>query len=136
MTPFKMRNLKSQSGQALVEFVCIFLIFCSIILGVLHLTIFANVKAMANAAVYAACRKFTVTYNKSDAYTAAGYYLAPLIKIGAVNAYYLKFEPDGDPGFANKINATLTVNLVPWYLPVFLAPYLGKVETTCSMTME
>jgi len=128
--------LKNNRGQALVEFIFIFLVFLSIFLGVLQLTIFANIKAMSNAAVYAACRQYVVTYKKGDTTAVVLMYLAPLYKIKSIIGHKLDLDPDKDPGFGEKVKATLTVYTAPWYLPVFLLPNMGKIVTTCSMTME
>jgi hypothetical protein len=92
---------------------------------------------MSNAAVYAACRQYVVSYKKSDADTAVLVYLAPLLKIKGIIYYSLKFDPAKDPGFGEKVKATLTVKTAPWFLPVFIIPIpFYNIESTCTMTME
>lgn len=142
-----MKNiLKKQSGQALVEFLFVFFVFMAFILYTLQLTMLGNAKFMLNAAAYAACRKYVVTYSKEDAWTKAEEYIAPVYKtsmvITGIKLTHDNVQVSSAPEYGEEIMLELDVRYKIMPLPLikmFFKHHTGNyiaLRSTCTMTME
>lgn len=131
-------RLRSNSGQALVEFIFIFLIFFSLFWMVLQIYWMANVKQMTNVAAHAACRTYVTTYSRDKAKEAALVYLSREFLNMNIYWFNIEYSPEGDPGFGNKMKVKVKVRYRPVMLPLpkFMFPKFLTFTSSCSMMME
>ena len=130
-------------GQALIEFIFVFMLFNVMVFAAIQLSLVANAKSMLNLATYAACREYAVTYSKNKARLAASVQLKPIMnELDPLMGYFrVNFKPDNDPGFGKKVQTTVTVFYKPMPLVKKLYPLVFggrsvKLKSSCSMTME
>lgn len=126
---------KQNSGQALVEFVFVFLIFFTIILAILHLGLMSISKSLTNLAAYSACREYVVTYDRGKAHAAAAFYLTPLVKQNFISRNWV-FNVDRDPGFGRKITTVIKTKYNSVIFPIKRQEKDFNMEARCAMTME
>jgi hypothetical protein len=138
-------HLRSQSGQAMVEFLFIFILFTAIVFFILQITVIANVKSMLNLATYSAAREYIVSHSSTKAQIAAATYMAPFLPgVGNGEVLWVRIttDPSGIPSFGRQITFTgtayykLQMPIVRRYFGV--DGYLGYIplKSACTMTME
>ena len=126
---------KSESGQALVEFVLVFLVFITIFLAIIHLGFMSISKSLTNLAAYSACREYVVTYDSGKARRAAEYYLNPLVRQKFIpNNWSLAI--DGNNNFGRQIITKIKTKYNPVVLPIVHGKQGFNMESHCTMTME
>lgn len=126
---------QSLTGQALIEFVFVFLIFFAIFLAILQIGFMSISKSLLNLAAYSACREYVVTYDRNKALQAAQYYLIPAEKQGFIKGLtYSSFSPDN--GFGSKAVVVLKTTYNMLGLPDMTVQTIFPMESHCVMTME
>jgi len=131
----KKKKISPNSGQALVEFVFVFLIFFALFLAIIHIGFMTISKSLLNLATYSACREYVVTYNQNKSLQAANFYLEPLKKQGFIKGLtYSSFSKDN--GFGTKSTVVLKADYSLFGLPEMTVQKIFPMESHCVMTME
>src|SRR5262245_12547820 len=100
---------RSESGQAMVEFLFIALLFISIGLLTFQFLRIANANCLVNNAAYSACRDFIVNYEESSAEEAASVYMLPfLYETGGGDILVYEVNIPEDPGFGRQCDVDVT----------------------------
>ena len=109
-------NSKSNSGQSLVEFIFIFMIFIAFILVTIQFTLIANARSVLNVAAYMGCRGQTTSPRAKLINPPEKKVLGPIwndleATSGFTNTYYdMRFSPERNVSFGDKITCTVTIH--------------------------
>jgi Flp pilus assembly protein TadG len=141
----KKLGARSESGQAMVEFLFIFILFTAIIFFVLQLTVIANAKSLLNLATYTAAREYITSHSTGMAQAAAATYMNPFLPgVGNGEVLWVRIttEPSGTPSFGRQITVTGTA-YYKLQMPIVrrffgVDGYIGYIplKSKCTMTME
>ena len=112
----------SNKGQALVEFIFIFLLFISLVFITLQITLIANAKSILNVAAYVSCRGASHFY-EGRLSTPEGKILksirGDLEPFGNKGYYNIDFYPSPFRAkFGDKITSTITIYYKLMPLPI------------------
>lgn len=136
----------NNKGQTAVEFLLIVLMLLGIIFFVIQLSLMGNAKLMLNAAAYAACRKYVVTYSKNDAIEKAKQFLEPALGRD-ISVYDIKLYSDGRsisraPEYGKPIELQLEAYYAIMPMPLVMQFFPNRqgnkilMKARCAMTME